>query len=111
MTLVTIERTSEYLFVNRFGKPFGSIKNSFKKALKKAEITDFKFHDLRHTFGTYLANNRVSEVTISELLGHSRKTITSRYIHAMDECKAEAVQIIGNICLACVSQAKIIEMK
>ncbi len=110
-TFQSIENGGEYLFTNRFGKPFGSIKNSFKKVLNQANISSFRMHDCRHTYATYLANNGVDEITISELLGHSRGSITSRYSHAIWGRKVEAVKIIGMICLHAVSSANIIEME
>lgn len=45
---------SEYVFVDKDGKPYGDIKRSFHTALKKVGIRDFHFHDLRHTFASHL---------------------------------------------------------
>ena len=44
----------EYVFSDKNARPYGDIKKSFSKALEKAKIEDFRFHDLRHTFGSYL---------------------------------------------------------
>ena len=35
-----------------------NLKRNFNKALRKDEIENFKFHDLRHTFATRLAQIR-----------------------------------------------------
>ena len=39
-------------------------------ALKNVEIKGFRFHDLRHTAGSYLAMSGVDLNTIRDVLGH-----------------------------------------
>ncbi len=43
----------EYVFSNN-GKPSTDVKTGWWTALKRAGIEDFRFHDLRHTFGARL---------------------------------------------------------
>jgi integrase len=50
-------------------------------AVQKATIPDFRFHDLRHTFASYLAMNGASLLEIAEVLGHKTLTIVKRYAH------------------------------
>lgn len=60
--------------------------------LRKYEITDIRFHDLRHTFATLLIEADVSMKVVQELLGHS--TITTSmdiYTHVSDEKKEQAL--------------------
>jgi len=52
---------------------------------------NFTFHDLRHTFGTRLADAGVDVVKIKELMGHASIVTTMRYIHATDQGKREAI--------------------
>jgi len=50
------------------------------------------FHDLRHTYGSHLAQAGVDLLTISKLLGHADTRITSKhYAHLADKTLAQAV--------------------
>jgi integrase len=49
------------------------------------------FHDLRHTFGTRLADLGVDIVKIAELMGHQSIQTTRRYTHATEEGKRAAI--------------------
>ena len=42
----------------------------FKAALKRAEVREVRFHDLRHTFGTRMAAQGVPMRTLQEMMGH-----------------------------------------
>ena len=61
-------------------KPF-DFRAGFQKALKQAKINDFRWHDLRHSTGSYLGHQRVPLVQISKILGHRSTKTTMRYIH------------------------------
>ena len=51
------------------------------KALDEAGITNFRFHDLRHTCASYLAQGGASLLEIAEVLGHKQIQMTKRYAH------------------------------
>jgi integrase len=72
--------------------PYRDIKKAFACACRKAKIVDLHWHDLRHTFGTRLAEAGFSEATISELMGHSSESTTRRYTHGTDQAKRMAVE-------------------
>lgn len=71
-----------------------NLRRAFKKALKKAGIQDFHFHDLRHTFATRLAQNGVDIYTISKLLGHKDIRMTQRYAHHCPESLRAGIQAL-----------------
>jgi integrase len=53
----------------------------WKKALVLAEVDNFRFHDLRHTTASYLAQSGASLLEIAEVLGHKQISVTRRYSH------------------------------
>ena len=57
------------------------LRQPWEKALKAASISDFHWHDLRHTAASYLAMSGVSLVEISKILGHRTMQMVSRYSH------------------------------
>jgi integrase len=67
------------------------IKVAWTTALKDAKIEDFRFHDLRHTAATRLADAGTDAFTIAAILGHSTIQMSARYTHATDERKRRAV--------------------
>lgn len=68
------------------GKPYGQVRRTFKRALKEAGLDDgIRIHDLRHSFGSWLGDERVNEKTIAALLNHKQTSTTSRYTHPGDD--------------------------
>ena len=57
------------------------IRSAWETALSKAGISNFRFHDLRHTAASYLAMNQASLLEIGTLLGHKTVQMTKRYAH------------------------------
>lgn len=83
---------SEYLFANpKTGKPRGDIKNAFTTACKNAEIEGLRFHDLRHTAATRMAEAGIDPFTIAAILGHKSIAMTASYSHATQQAKRRAV--------------------
>ena len=79
--LYSIRGDSEFLFPSNDGEQPFDIKRSWDSAIKKAGIEDFHFHDLRHTFMTYLAMNGASQAEMMALAGHKTPAMTNRYTH------------------------------
>jgi integrase len=61
------------------GKPLKKIKKAFANACRKANITNFKFHDLRHTFNTNMRKAGVDHSVIMKLTGHKTPSMFLRY--------------------------------
>jgi len=86
----------EYVFVNPdTGTRYTEVKRAFASACREAGISDFTFHDLRHTFGTRLADAGVDVVKIKELMGHASIVTTMRYIRATDQGKRGAITVLS----------------
>ena len=96
MELCEKAHDAEFVFVNPdTGTRYTDVKKAFSTACRQARITDFRFHDLRHTFGTRLADVGVDVVKIKELMGHASIVTTMRYIHATDQGKRGAITVLS----------------
>jgi len=95
--LQEIERTSEYVFLNsKTGGPVKDIKTAWIRTRAKAKLPKtFRFHDLRHNFGTLLSERGVALPTIMEMLGHRQISTTMRYQNPTTEAKTRAASILG----------------
>lgn len=66
--------------------------HTLKKLLKKCNLPNIRFHDLRHTHATLLLMQGVNPKIVSERLGHSKVDITlDTYSHVLPEMQKEAV--------------------
>jgi integrase len=92
--VASLRRRDGVVFLSRYGRPYRSVKGGFEAALKRAEIDDFTFHDLRHTFASWLAMEGVPTSTIGKLLGHKTPQMTMRYAHLAPEYLADVVGLL-----------------
>jgi site-specific recombinase XerD len=67
------------------------INRVFTPALERADISDFRWHDLRHTFASRLTMAGVDLRTLPELMGHKTIKMTLRYSHLSPTHTLEAV--------------------
>ena len=81
--------------------------NAFWKAVEKADLQRieidnngkekkirFRFHDLRHTFGSRLGMAGTDLKTIMEIMGHKSHRMAMRYQHPAADHKLAAVKIL-----------------
>lgn len=66
-------------------------RKAFAGACSRAKITNFRFHDLRHCFGSWLAMNGVPDKGRMDLMGHKDAKMTARYTHLSVEYMRKAV--------------------
>ncbi len=57
------------------------IQSAWDWAVARAEIKDFRFHDLRHSAASYLAMNGATVAELAEILGHKTLQMVKRYAH------------------------------
>ena len=88
---------SPYIFCDKTGKSNLHVRGYFERAKAKAKITDFHWHDLRHTTASHLAMAGVDLYTIKDLLGHSTITMTERYAHLSKTHKENAIAVLNGI--------------
>jgi integrase len=72
---------SLWIFPGRSGTGPCTIDDAWRQARDRAGLHDVRFHDLRHTCGTYLAMSGASLADIKEVLGHKHIKVTMKYIH------------------------------
>jgi integrase len=68
-------------------KPF-NFRVQWTRALQRANIRNFRFHDLRHTAASYLVMNGASLHETAEILGHKSTQTTKRYAHLSTDHKS-----------------------
>jgi len=57
------------------------IKKSWQEALKRAELTNLRFHDMRHSFATLAARQGASNLELAAVMGHRTLQMLQRYTH------------------------------
>ena len=80
-----------YVFAGKDGARVVDIKTAWKALMTAAKVSNFRVHDLRHTFASKLVQAGVDLNTVRELLGHSDIKMTLRYAHLAPEHRAAAV--------------------
>lgn len=65
---------------------------AWQTAVKRSELSDFRFHDLRHTAASYLAMHGAGLREIAEILGHKTLAMVQRYSHLTQDHKTAVVE-------------------
>lgn len=89
---------SPYVFCDEQGKAYTPYKVSmaFKRACKKAGVTNLRLHDLRHDFATLMLRKTRNLVDVQHSLGHKDPRMTLRYAHLLPDDLNDAFKAIDN---------------
>jgi integrase len=74
-------------------KPISSWKVSWTAAREKAKVK-CRWHDMRHTFVSRMAEGHASDATIMALAGHVSRKMMEKYSHVRGEAKRSAIAIL-----------------
>ena len=88
----------DLVFPSEVGTPQrpANLRRSFQSIAKRAGLSDLRFHALRHTSASLMADAGVSVATISAQLGHSRPSITQDiYTHVLPRRQDEAAAAVA----------------
>jgi len=77
-------------------QPMHRWKVAWENARAKAKVA-CRFHDLRHTFVSRLAESQASDSTIMALAGHVSRAMMERYSHIRMEAKRRAVDTLSEV--------------
>jgi integrase len=88
---------AEYVFTYK-GKPIGSAgTRAWRQALERAGIADFRFHDLRHTWASWLMQSDASEFMVQQLGGWKSRKMVERYAALQTQHLAPAARLIDRV--------------
>ena len=90
----------DYVFCTSHGTPFAAanLRTMFKALLKKAELPDIRFHDLRHSVATLLLSIGTHPKIVQELLGHGQISITmDTYSHVMPTLQRDTMAQLDDL--------------
>jgi integrase len=88
--------STDYVFPGqRLGQPLQQVRVCWHAVCKRANLTDVRIYDLRHTFAAMGAGGGLSLPIIGRLLGHTQSRTTQRYAHLADDPVREAADKIA----------------
>lgn len=70
------------------------VSHKFKQILRKNNLREIRFHDLRHSCATLLVKKGISLREIQDWLGHSSSKTTERYAHLDSSSKIKSASAI-----------------
>ena len=94
------------------GRPIQQVgTKAWKAALKRAEIEDFRWHDLRHTWASWLTQNGVPLNALQEMGAWQSAEMVRRYAHLGSEHIARHASIVDHLLGTNPSQTAATEMQ
>lgn len=80
------------IFLNKKGKKLSYLKGAFEKVVAAIKIKSLRFHDLRHTYASYLAKSGATLLEIAQLMGHKNLNQVQIYAHLTQQHTAKVVR-------------------
>jgi integrase len=77
-------------------KPFVGFPKAWASIFKNTALAGVTPHVLRHSFASTANDLGLTEATIAAMLGHSRGTVTSRYVHHVDTVLVSAADVVAS---------------
>lgn len=88
--------TGTYVFPGQCeDNAFGSFQNHWEQIFKNTPLVDVTPRVLRHSFASIANDLGFTEVTIAALVGHSKGSVTSKYIYTLDTALIMAADTIS----------------
>jgi integrase len=90
----------DLVFSNIEGKPLNpsSLSRDFARVVKKADLENVRFQDLRHTFAGLMLLRGAKSKVISEALGHASVAFTMDvYNHIIEGMQSDAVALLDEV--------------
>jgi integrase len=87
--LANLSPGTDCLYAGDDGRPRQFPRHAWERALKRAKIENFRFHDLRHTHASYLAMLGATSAELKESLGHKTLAMVARYTHLANSHKRQ----------------------
>ena len=77
------------------GITYATLRTYFERARDSAGLPHVRFHDLRHTYASWLVQSGIGLTAVRDLLGHANLAVTSRYAHLATGHLREAARAAG----------------
>lgn len=72
------------------------LRTEFEAARTSLGMPHIRYHDLRHSYASFLIQHGAGLKQVGELMGHSNTQMTNRYSHLMDEHLMELAEKFGD---------------
>ena len=97
--------------IGKDGKPFRDLPRAWNRIAERGGLQSITPHTLRHSFATTANALGCSEPTIAAMLGHSRGTMTSRYVHVVDATLLAAADRVSDAIMRAMNGERPVTVK
>ncbi len=93
--LLPFKQDKGYVFLS--STTHDELYGAWERILEESKLTDFRFHDLRHTCATRLAESSASLLEIAAILGHKTMQMVKRYAHLTENSTKAPIEKMNAI--------------